>query len=71
MIEHLARGDNSVNVRKLQGKVAYATMVDDSGKVYYYLKKFKSTVKKYKLCSDEKMQELAACFEKQTSEGGN
>lgn len=71
MIEHLARGDNSVNVRKLQGKVAYATMVDDSGKVYYYLKKFKSTVKKYKLCSDEKMQELAACFEKQTNEGGN
>ena len=63
MIAHVAAGDGKVDIGKLRGKIAYATMVDDSGKVYRYLKKFETTVRKHKLCSDEKMLELKSRFE--------
>jgi len=55
---HLANGDTNINIQELRGKLAYATMIDDSGKVYNYLMKYLSTVKKYNLCSDEKLEEL-------------
>lgn len=64
MIDHLAKGDLAVgNIRKLQGKLAYATMIDDSGKIYRYLMKFEPTVRKYKLCSDEKLNAMKERFE--------
>lgn len=62
MIDHLAKGDNTINIKRLQGKIAYATMIDDSGKVYRYLIKFEKVVHEYNLCSDEKMQELHERF---------
>lgn len=63
MIAHVAAGDNKVDIGKLRGKIAYATMVDDSGKVYRYLKKFEATVREHRLCSDEKMLEMKSRFE--------
>lgn len=62
-IAHLAKGDCNMDINKLRGKIAYATMIDDSGKIYRYLSKFRNTVDKYKLCSDEKMEELKKKFE--------
>lgn len=62
MIDHVSKGDKNVDIQKLRGKIAYATMIDDSGKVYRYLKKYEDTVKKYRLCSDSKMQELEKRF---------
>lgn len=50
-IANLANGDLSINIEKLRGKIAYATMIDDSGKVKKYLKKYEPTVKKYNLYS--------------------
>lgn len=52
-INNLANGDTSINIQKLRGKIAYAIMIDDSGKVLKYLKKFESTVKQYSLYSGE------------------
>lgn len=63
MIAHVAAGDDKVDIGKLRGKIAYATMVDDSGKVYRYLKKFEATVHEHRLCSDEKMLEMKSRFE--------
>ena len=63
MIAHVAAGDDKVDIGKLRGKIAYATMVDDSGKVYRYLKKFETAVHEHKLCSDEKMLEMKIRFE--------
>ena len=65
MINHLANDQvPTVNVNKLRGKIAYGVMIDDSGKFYRYLKKYMDTVKQYKLCSDEKLNELKTRFEK-------
>lgn len=55
---HLAKGDSSTNINKLRGKIAYALMVDETGKISRYLKKFIETVKEYKLCNEEKIAEL-------------
>lgn len=52
-INNLANGDTSVNIQKLRGKIAYAVMLDDSGKILKYLKKFENTVKQYSLYSGE------------------
>lgn len=58
-IHHLSIGDtNNIDVRELRGKIAYATMLDESGKIYKYLDKYRSTVKQFNLCSDEKMNEM-------------
>lgn len=56
-LHHLHLGD-PVNVECLRGKIAFATHIDSSGKMYRYLQKFYPTVKKYNLCSDEKLEEL-------------
>lgn len=57
-IDHLSKGDGNIDIGKLRGKIAYATMLDESGKIYNYLNKYLSTVKQYNLCSDEKLEEL-------------
>lgn len=57
-VHHLSLGDMSIDVNKLRGKIAYATMLDDSGKLYRYLKKFEPTVKQFSLCSDGTMEKL-------------
>lgn len=62
MVDHLAKGDTSINIQKLQGKIAYGIMIDESGKIYRYLKKFENTVREYKLCSKERMKELENKF---------
>ena len=58
-IHHLSIGDTTgIDIRELRGKIAYATMLDESGKIYKYLEKYKDTVKNFNLCSDEKMNEM-------------
>lgn len=57
-IDHLAKGDVGIDVGILRGKIAYASMIDDSGKIYNYLMKYKDTVDKFNLCSEEKLNEL-------------
>ena len=61
-LANLAYGKGTVAVNKLRGKIAYALMIDDSGKMYRYLNKFLETVKQYNLCSDEKLEELEKKF---------
>lgn len=56
-LDHLSKGEQ-INVEKLRGRIAYALMVDKTGKVYKYLQKYLPTVKQYNLCSDEKMNEI-------------
>jgi len=58
-LNKLANGDTSVNVGRLRGKIAYATAIDDSGKVLRYLNKYLSTVEQYNLCSKETLDKLA------------
>jgi len=55
---HLAKGDSSTNINKLRGKISYALMIDETGKMKRYLAKFIDTVKEYKLCNEEKITEL-------------
>lgn len=50
-LSHLATGDMNINIQKLRGKIAYALMIDDTGKVLRYLKKFESTVRQFSLYS--------------------
>jgi hypothetical protein len=58
-IHKLSIGDTSnVNLQKLRGKIAFATMVDQSGKILRLIEKFETTVIKYKLVSDEKLKFL-------------
>lgn len=57
-LDKLSKGDLSINTNKLRGQLAFATMLDDSGKIYNYLMKFKSTVDKFSLCTDKKLDEL-------------
>jgi RNA-directed DNA polymerase len=58
-IHKLSLGETAnINLNKLRGQIAFAGMVDDSGKIYRLLEKFDATRKTYKLCSDEKMEEL-------------
>ena len=59
-IHKLSIGETDINIKKLQGQFAHATMVDYSGKILRLIedKKFKSTVKMYNLVSDEKIKEL-------------
>lgn len=52
-LDKLHKGDNSIDIQRLRGKIAYALMVDDSGKVLNYLKKFKDTVEQFSLYSGE------------------
>ena len=58
LIAHLDKGDQNINIQALQGKIAYASMIDETGRIYRYLEKFRKTVDKYKLVSPEKMKEL-------------
>jgi RNA-directed DNA polymerase len=57
-IHKLSIGEANFNMRKLQGQLAHATMVDHSGKILALVKKFEPTLKQYNLISDEKIQEL-------------
>lgn len=58
-LHQLSYGDEShYNFNKLQGNIAFMSMVDESGKLKNLLIKYKSTVKKYKLVSDKKLIEM-------------
>jgi hypothetical protein len=57
-IHKLYIGEVTFNLKKLQGQLAHATMVDYSGKILRLIKNFESTLKQYNLISDEKIQEL-------------
>ena len=58
-IHKLSIGEHSnINLQKLRGKIAFATMVDESGKVLRLLEKFEPTVLLYKLISQEKLESL-------------
>jgi hypothetical protein len=47
-----------ISINQLRGKIAYATMVDESGKIVKLLSDFKSTVTSNNLVSSEKLKEL-------------
>lgn len=55
--DKLSKGEN-VNLNKLRGQIAFATMVDDSGKIYRLLTKYPDIVDKYKLASEKTIKEL-------------
>ena len=57
-IHKLSLGDTSINQQKLRGQIAFASMVDETGKIAKLLEKFEPTVKQYHLVSDDKMKEL-------------
>jgi hypothetical protein len=60
-VHKLSIGDSAgINIQKLRGRIAFASMVDESGKIYRLIKKFEPTVKQFKLASDEKIAELEA-----------
>ena len=61
-IEKLAHNKSQPDIQKLRGQIAYAIMVDETGKVFRYLKKYEFTVKSYDLISDKKFEELEARF---------
>lgn|SRR5574344_126714 len=55
----LSKADEShFNYNKLCGNIAYASMVDSSGKIVRLLQKYKATVLKYKLVTAEKLNSL-------------
>jgi hypothetical protein len=58
-IHKLSVGENdNINLQKLRGKIAFATMVDQSGKVLRLLEKFEPTVLQFKLVSQERLDQL-------------
>jgi hypothetical protein len=58
-VHKLSLGETAgINIQKLRGRIAFASMVDESGKIYRLLKKFEKTVAQFRLASDEKMREL-------------
>jgi hypothetical protein len=57
-IHKLSIGDTSINLQKLRGQLAFASMVDNSGKIFRILEKFYDVTAKFKLVSDEKYIEL-------------
>lgn len=57
-IHKLSIGETDINIQKLQGQLAYATMVDHSGKILKLVKDFEPTVQMYNLVSDTKIKEL-------------
>ena len=57
-ISHLKAGDFNGNIQKLRGKFAFATMVDESGKIRRLIAKEKQTIVKYKIISDEKLEKM-------------
>jgi RNA-directed DNA polymerase len=57
-IHKLSLGDMTINLQKLRGQLAFATMVDDSGKILRLLENFKEVVSNFKLINSEKLEEL-------------
>jgi RNA-directed DNA polymerase len=58
-IHKLSIGEfDNINLQKLRGKIAFATMVDQSGKILRLLEKFETTVFEHKLLSKEKFESL-------------
>jgi len=49
---------DGINLQKLRGKIAFALMIDKSGKIYNLINKFESVVKQFHLVGDEKLKEL-------------
>lgn len=56
-----------VNIKELQGKLAYATMIDDSSKTYRLIQKYKTIIEKYHIVSKESMKKLNAKFAPNTN----
>jgi hypothetical protein len=48
----------NINLQKLRGKLAFALMIDESGKIYRLIEKFETTISTFKLVSQEKIAEL-------------
>jgi hypothetical protein len=59
-IHKLSIGEININIQKLRGRIAFATMIDESGKILRLLEKFEPTVKQFNLISDEKLTKLKA-----------
>lgn len=57
-IHKLSLGHTDINLNKLRGQLAFASMVDDTGKIYNLLNKFEDIRNKFKLCSNVKMEQL-------------
>ncbi len=54
----LSMGESSINVQKLRGQIAFASMVDESGKFVKLLDKYSDIVNKLKLVSSEKLEAM-------------
>jgi len=57
-VHKLSIGDTSINAQKLRGQLAFASMVDETGKIFRLLEKFKTTVDQYHLVSTDKYKKL-------------
>ena len=57
-IHKLSIGETNINIKKLQGQFAHATMIDFSGKILRLVKNFESTNAMYNLVSIRKLAEL-------------
>jgi len=68
-IHHLSVGKTDVNTTILRGRLNYAFMIDDSGKYAAYVMKFLPTIRKYKLLSTEKIDEIIASKANEESMG--
>lgn len=51
MLHNLSQNKITVSPEIIRGKIAYALMIDDTGKVKKYLEKYKTTVESFKLYS--------------------
>jgi hypothetical protein len=54
----LSMGDSSINVQKLRGQIAFASMVDESGKFVRLLEKYSGIVDKLRLINPEKLEAM-------------
>lgn len=63
-IHKLSIGEtDGININEIRGRLAYAIMIDDTGKFYNYLTKFPETIKLYKLCSEATLEKAQKKFE--------
>jgi len=55
-LHKLLVGDQTINLQKLRGQIAFATMIDDSKKIARLLVKYENIVKQHKLLNSEKYE---------------
>lgn len=57
-LHKLSLGNDNINIQKLRGQLAFASMLDESGKILRLLEKYPDVVSEHNLCSEKTLETL-------------